>query len=151
MPIPKSELMQRLRERRRAERLAAAPARACAVCGKPLSMTARADAKCCSADCRAWLSRATLAALALSPAEMAEFHAALDPLLAEVPINGRKFLTRGGLRFSVTRWGDDFLVKGKNGWPRLHACYTADGAARRYRKAPRFERALHDAVCQRAC
>jgi hypothetical protein len=151
MPIPKSELMRCLRERRRAERLAAAPARACAVCDKPLPMTARADAKCCSADCRARRSRATLTALALSPAEVAELHAAFDAMLAEVPINGRKTLTRGDLRFSVTRWGDDFLVKGKNGWPRLHACYAADGAARRYQKAARFERALHDAVCQRAC
>jgi hypothetical protein len=121
------------------------------VCDKPLPTAARADAKCCSADCRAWLSRATLAALALSPAEVAELHAAFDVLLAEVPINGRKILTRGDLRFSVTRWGDDFLVKGKSGWPRLYACYAADGAARRYQKAARFERALHDAVCQRAC
>jgi hypothetical protein len=149
MAIPKSELMRRLRERGRAERLAAAPARACQVCGKPLPATARADAKCCSADCRARRSRATLAALALSPAEVAELHAALGALLAEVPINGRKFLTRGGLRFSVTRRGDGFLVEGKNGWPRLRACYTADGAARRYRRAPRFERAVHDAMCQR--
>jgi hypothetical protein len=150
MAIPKSQLMRRLRERRRAERLAATLTRACAVCGKPLPVAARADAKCCSADCRARLSRATLTALALSPAEVAELHAALGSLLAEVPNNGRKILTRGDLRFSVTKWGADFLVEGKSGWPRLHACYTADGAARRYQKAARSERALHDAVCQRA-
>jgi hypothetical protein len=146
MAIPKSELMRRLRERRRAEKLAVMPARACQVCGKPLPATARADAKCCSADCRARRSRATLAALALSPAEVAELHAALGSLLAEVPNNGRTILTRGGLRFRVTKWGADFLVEGKGGRPRLHACYRADGAARRYQKAPRFERAMHEAL-----
>jgi hypothetical protein len=150
MAIPKSELMRRLRQRRRAERLAAVPARACAVCGKPLPMTARADAKCCSADCRAWRSRATLAALALSPAEVAELHAALDPLLVEVPIYGRETLTRGGLRFSVTKRNAEVLVESRSRRSRLLACYAADGAARRYRKDPWFERDLHDAVCQRA-
>jgi hypothetical protein len=150
MAIPKSALMRRLRERRRAERLAAMPARACAVCGKPLPVAARADAKCCSADCRARRSRAALTALALSPAEVAGLHAALGSLLAAVPIHGRKTLTRGELRFSVTKRGRDFLVEGKCGRPRLRACYRADGVARRYRKAARFERAVHDAVCQRA-
>jgi hypothetical protein len=72
MAIPKAELMQRLRERRRAERLATAPARACEVCGSPLPATARADAKCCSAGCRAQLSRTTLAALALTRAKVVE-------------------------------------------------------------------------------
>jgi hypothetical protein len=146
--IPKSELMRRLRERRRAERLAAAPARACEVCGEPLPVAARADAKCCSADCRTLLSRAALAALTLSPAEVAELHAALGSVLATVPLNGRKSLTRGGLRFAVTKASDGFLVEGKDSRPRLRARYMADGAARRYQKAPRFERAVFQTLCE---
>jgi hypothetical protein len=77
MAIPKSELMRRLRERRRAERLAAAPARVCEVCGKPLPATARADARCCSNRCRAKLSRGTIAGLVLDQWEARELHDAL--------------------------------------------------------------------------
>jgi hypothetical protein len=150
MAIPKSELMRHLRERRRAERLAAMPARACEVCGKPLPVEARADAKCCSADCRARRSRTTLAALALSPAEVAELHAALSALLPEEPFNGRKSLTRGGLRFSVTKWGADFEVASGRGWSRLRFRCTSNAAEHRYRQeTARFERAVHEALCQR--
>jgi hypothetical protein len=150
MPVPKSELMRRLRERRRTERLTAAAPRACEVCGRSLPTTARANARCCSANCRAQLSRTTLAAIALSPIEVADLHAAFASLLATVPINDRKTLTRDGLRFSVTKLGDDFLVEGKGKWPRLRARYTAGGAADRYQKAPRFERAVYDALCRPA-
>jgi hypothetical protein len=173
MPIPKSKLMRRLRGRRRAERLVETPARACVVCDKPLPIAVRADAKCCSAVCRARLSRAP----ALPPAKVAELRAALGSLLSEMPSNGRKSLTRGdlrlrvtksgsllvevpsngrksprgdGLRFAVTKQGGDFVVEGKGGRPRLHACYRPDGTARRYQKAARFERAMHEALCPSA-
>jgi hypothetical protein len=150
MPIPKSELMRRLRERHRAERLAAMPARACEACGKPLPVAARANAKCCSAICRARLSRDTLEMVALFPAEVAELYAALDSLLAKVPIHSRKTLTRNGLRFSVTKRDAKVLVESRSRRSRLLACYAADGSARPSRKDPWFERDLHDAVCQPA-
>jgi hypothetical protein len=147
MPVPKSELMRRLRERRRAERLAAAPTRACKVCGSPLPATARADARCCSAGCRAQLSRTALAAIALTPAEVAELYGALGALLAALPIGGKKSLAQDGVRFAVTKWGGDFMVEGKGGWSRLKTRVSSCGADRRYQQTARFDRALYEAMC----
>lgn len=59
MPIPKRDIMRRLRERRRQERLAAGAdrTRPCVACGTPLQADARADARTCSARCRKKLAR----------------------------------------------------------------------------------------------
>jgi hypothetical protein len=150
MPVPKAALMRRLRERRRAERLMARSERACVVCATALPAEARAGTKCCSASCRARLSRATLAAIALNEAEIVELHAVLARLLAEVPATERMRMTRGGLRILVTKGIGEFHVTDKGRRPRLSACYRADGTATRYHKAPRVERALHKALCRPA-
>jgi hypothetical protein len=161
MPIPKAELMRRLRDRRRAEKLAAMLARACKACGKPLPATARAHIRTCSARCRARLSRVEGQRTQLNADEARRLHAALKSWMASVPDGGHRELVADGnaktisghefhqsVRFLVTKHRDEFRIEAKIGWKQLALAVGPDGDTYRPRRAARLERLLFQAAAR---
>jgi hypothetical protein len=164
MPIPKAELMRRLRARRRAERLAertARPAQPCEACGEPLPPAARANRRTCSEACRARLGRIERQMTQLDADEIRRLCAALDAWMAGIPVDGtRVFDARSRLnvrdeevhasaRFRVTKFagqGEIGLgIEAKRGLRELRLAIWPDGRARRLRRAARLERLLFEA------
>jgi hypothetical protein len=108
MPISKAELMRNLRDRRRAEDLAARPARACPVCDAPLPATARRHARYCSARCRARASRIATR-VELTGHELELLRELLERWMRLVPTGGwRELAVRvpelGSVLFRVTKY-----------------------------------------------
>jgi hypothetical protein len=147
--ILKRELMRQLRARRRAERLAAMPERACAACGEPMPATVRPHARVCSPTCRSRLSRARTAPLRLNRDEAGDVWYWASRWVIQESDGGTRQLNMDGIRFTLSvKFRGNLMVEATADNGRLEGWITNCGVVIWHRQNARLER-LFLAVARR--